>query len=185
MRPTQKAPSTRKDAKPVVGPCATWSTDCGKGGCCLIRSDRGGQPSLKPEASQRVAGGWGAQRRHHRRPTRTRDPASRQGCERREHHPFWQPSGLPGTMGIGSRWCRSAQPPATSCETSGFGRGASSSQSLGNRDVIPLHGTARILAGRERIGPLDRFACDAIRTRNHEENRGRDREPPSRSRLAA
>ena len=106
---------------------------------------------LKPEASKTVAGGRGAQRRHHR--YQSHPPASRRDARRPRGH-VAQP-GLLRSLRIGSpfaagiRGCRFAQPPATIYEAFSFAEAAVLGLALA---VSRLHKMAK-LQGAERRKP--------------------------------
>ncbi len=84
----------------------------------------------------------------------------------------WHPSRVQRVMGIGDRWHRFAQPPATGCETFGSEQGIPCGPSfVGARRHSPAWGSPGFLERVNGCGPLDPSVCQFIRVR------GRSREP--------
>ena len=67
--------------------------------------------------------------------------------------------------------------PGCLCETSGFGTAALCDQSLGCKDVIPLHENARLFTGGERPGSLGSICLPCNPGPKPQVCRRRNREP--------
>ena len=86
----------------------------------------------------------------------------------------WHPSRVRRVTGIGDRWCRFAQPPATCCETFGFEQGIPCGRSFGGpRRHFSALGCPVLSERVSGLGPWEPSACHSIRVQ------GRIREPKS------